>query len=139
MNQKLLALLLQRIYIYIYILSVCIVLAETYVRIFKKCSQFWTQEAAKLIVCHIGEVESRDAVAERTQQLAEAALAEGIALGNVALLRSSAEMFALTACIGSDSKALHLLRVLCTAAATSPAPSRYSRTSISGREKKNTA
>jgi len=74
---------------------------------------------------HAGEVESRDAVAERTQQLAEAALAEGVALGNVALLRSSAEMFALTACIGSEAKALHLLRTLCTAAATSSAPTRF--------------
>lgn len=69
-------------------------------------------------------MESRDAVAERTQQLAEAALEEGAMQGNIALLRSSAEMFALSACISSDNKAIALLRSLCAATASSSAPLR---------------
>ena len=71
-----------------------------------------------------GEVESRDAVADRAQQLAEAALSEGAQQGNIALLRSSAEMFALAACISSDGKAIALLRSLCSSTASSSAPPR---------------
>ena len=64
-------------------------------------------------------------MAERARVLAEAALAEGARLGNAALLRSSAEMFALAACIGSDTNAIQLLRNLCTAMASSSAPPRW--------------
>ena len=64
-------------------------------------------------------------MAERARVLAEAALAEGARLGNAPLLRSSAEMFALAACIGSDTNAIQLLRNLCTAMATSSAPPRW--------------
>ena len=71
-----------------------------------------------------GEVESRDAVANRAHQLAEAALAEGALQGDDALLRSSAEMFALAACISSDAKAISLLRSLCSSTASSSAPPR---------------
>lgn len=70
------------------------------------------------------KVESRDAVAERAGQLAEAALAEGAIDSNVALLRSSAEMFALAACISTEAKAIGLLRSLCSSTASSSAPPR---------------
>lgn len=78
-----------------------------------------------------GEASARDAVAERARALAEAALEEGVALGDGALLRAAAEMFALAACIGSDAHAVNLLRTLCAAMEASAAPSRWSLATIS--------
>ena len=71
-----------------------------------------------------GEVESRDAVAERARVLAEAALTEGARLNDATLQRSAAEMFALAACIGSDANALRLVQNLCTTMASTASPPR---------------
>ena len=59
-------------------------------------------------------------MAARAKLLAEAALEEGANRMDVALLRSAAEMYALTACIGSDANAVQLIASLCNELASTP-------------------
>eukprot|EP00884_Botryococcus_braunii_P001693 jgi/Botrbrau1/11524/Bobra.0393s0003.2 len=74
-----------------------------------------------------GEVESRDSVAAKVGGLADAILAEAAESNDPSLQRSAAEMNAFAACIGSDSYALQLVKVLCRSMAeTSSAPRRAS-------------
>ena len=70
-------------------------------------------------------MESRDEVAEKVAALADAVLGVAAEVGDPALQRSAAEMFAFAACIGSTPLAASLLRTLCDAMARSPSASRW--------------
>ncbi|KAK9798183.1 hypothetical protein WJX73_010462 [Symbiochloris irregularis] len=68
-----------------------------------------------------GRSENSDRVADKVRALAEVVLAEGSVSTSegpdAALQRSAAEIFAFSACIGSDGFALQLVRAVCAAAA----------------------
>ena len=61
-----------------------------------------------------GEVNSREFVGDKARGLATAVLGEAAQTGDPALMRSSAEMYAFAACIGSDAFAMQLVRSICT-------------------------
>lgn len=76
-----------------------------------------------------GISENSDRVADKVRALAEVVLAEGSASTSegpdAALQRSAAEIFAFSACIGSDGFALQLVRAVCAAAAETTSLGRY--------------
>ncbi len=76
------------------------------------------------LICHAGELRSRDEVAYKAGTLADSVLNVAADSNDAALQRSAAEIFAFAACIGSTPFATALVRTLVQALAESPSPPR---------------